>query len=221
MKRKMTLLLALLWLLAAALGEEVREGMTLNVEGRQLTLNFDSSVEYSTVSDGRALASFYVYVTDTDLYELTMNFPADVKSGDVVDIQTALNGSPESSVAAIFSNRNEAVYYYAGVVDGAVYPAGASFEIRFDDVTDVEGGRMYTGHLTARMSGVDMYSGPDASSRVLDIDAAPFSFTMPAANDIGSTPPDSNYNPFDTDPPAGEGLSPTPAPTPQREEIRV
>lgn len=209
MKRLIALALLVCLLALAAQAEGLRDAVRLNVEGRELTLAFDPSEEYSVVSDGLARASFYTYASQPDrLYELTLLFPADVRSGDVIDTAYALAGSPECSVVAIFTNAAEVNYYFAGVVDGTAYPDESSFAITFDTVTGEGGDRTYTGRITASLVGMDMYS--DSDLKYYQIADAPFSFTMPAGNRIDSeSDPDDGYNPFDP------GSQPTPAPTPE------
>ena len=234
MKNIIAIALALCLACLPALGEAAREGIMLDVDGSSVTLNFDSSAEYSSVVNGSAVASFYIYTDGGEkLYELTMTFPEAVAAGDVVDTQFALN-NPNCSVAAIFSSNEEAVYYFSGAIEGAAYPADSSFAITFDAVNDAEGGRTYIGRLDAHMVGMDMMF--DSGVKTLDIDNAPFSFTMPSANrgeltdpftPTPSPEPFEGYNPFDTVPPEGDGdlfgPSATPAPTkaPEREEVKV
>ena len=227
MKHIIAIVLALCLACVPALAEAGREGIMLEVDGGSLTLNFDSSAEYSSVVNGSAVASFYIYTEGGEhLYELTMTFPEAVREGDVVDTQFALS-NPNCSVAAIFSTRDEAVYYFSGVMDGAVYPSQSSFAITFDAVNESEAGRTYIGRLTAHMVGMDMMF--ESGLKTLDIADAPFSFTMPAANHgerAGATPPPiDGYNPFDTQPPEDNPFEmtpePKPTPTANREEVKV
>lgn len=216
--KKFVIIAVALCLLLAAAAEGARESIKIEAEGRSLTLDFDPSEEYSMVSGGLARASFYTYADQSSrLYEVTLIFPADVRSGDVIDTQYALASNPECSVVAVFTRDAAVTYYFAGVMDGTAYPDNASFAITFDEVTDAESGRTYTGRLTASLVGMDIYS--DSGLQHYRIDAAPFSFTMPAANHISADDDLDGYNPFDAEP-GGEGAA-MPAPSPTPEVIRV
>ena len=224
MKRIFALALALCLMGLAGLGETAPEGLLLNVDGRELTLNFDGSEEYSSVINGRVLASFYTYTDNSErLYELTMTFPEAVQVGDVVDTQYALSQNPDCSVAAIFSTSEAAIYYFSGVMDGQVYPADASFSITFDAVSDSENGRVYMGRLSAHLVGMDMFGGPETERKLLDIADAPFSFTMPARNrrTPENTPQPGTDVPGDTTPPADDLFESTVTPAPTQETVRV
>ena len=220
MKRFIALLLALCLPLLPALADTAAESIVLTVGESALTLKFDSSEEYSSVSDGKATASFYTYTENGNrLYDLTLTFPESVQAGDVVDSAYALAGHPECAVAAIFSDQQSAIYYFAGIINGASY---ASFSIAFDAVTDTADGRRYEGRLTARLMGMDMY-GRQSDVDPLDIADAPFSFTMPAANrsDSDDAAPDDDYNPFESDPSGDEDPFTTPTPTPAHDLVKV
>ena len=223
MKKIIAIALALCLACVPGLAEASREGIMLEVEGGSVTLNFDSSAEYSSVVSGSAVASFYTYTDGGNrLYELTMTFPETVRAGDVVDTQFALT-NPNCSVAAIFSTKDEAVYYFSGVIDSAVYPRESSFAITFDAVSDSENGRVYMGRLSAHLVGMDMFGGPETERKLLDIADAPFSFTMPARNrrTPENTPQPGTDVPGDTTPPADDLFEPTVTPTPTQEIVRV
>ena len=215
MKRLAALTLALFLMMSAALSEGVREAIELTMDGQSMRLNFDAAPEFSVVAEGKAQASFYTYSEDaTRLYELTMMFPADVQSGDVIDTAYARSHSPDYSVVAIITRGTNATYYFAGVMNGAAIPDESAFAITFDDVTWSDSGATYTGHLTARLQQMDLGGRP--GGQVMTIEGAPFSFTMPSVNQRTPEPID-DYNPFDAEP---DRPAVTPAPT-DRDLVRV
>ena len=238
MKKCFAIVMALCLMLLAAQAEGVQEGIDLRIGERDLSLAFDPSIEYSGVSNGSVQASFYAYTDNSDeLYELTLNFPESVHAGDVVDFQYALSAGAECSVVLIYSTSRDVGYYMAGVSEGVAFPQGSRFEMRFEDVTDADGGTRYTGRLSATLTGMNLDS--DFEMQNIDISDAPFSFTMPDANRglPGETPAgtpdpeDDGYNPFDPEPTPGTGyedpfgaeptLEPTPAPSPTRDLVKV
>ena len=234
MKKCTVMLLALCLLLATALAEGGREAIDLQIGGRDLSLAFDPSVEYSGVSNGGVQASFYAYVNnEEELYELTLNFPEGVGTGDTVDAGYARSAGAECSVVLIYSTNRDVGYYMAGVSEGTAFPEGSGFEIHFDDVTGVDGGTRYTGRVSATLVGMNLDSG--MSLRSIELADVPFGFTMPDANRNlpGETPADTpdpdddGYNPFDAQPTPDPGdanpfeAGPTPAPTATRELVKV
>ena len=195
------------------------ESIEIQINGSPVTLTFDSSEEYSSVLNGLVQASFYAYSSDSEyLYELFLNFPDTVESGSSVTPEYALQNAPLSSVVLVISDRETEQYYYAGQSDGAIYPAGSSYAIDFDSVSDSGADRTYSGRLSASLVGMNADSSTPLAS--FSIENAPFSFTMPMENASSS----SDYNPFD-EMPQNPGETPEPSPTPhsetQEEAVRV
>lgn len=229
MKRIIAAALAVCLALCAALAEGTGQGIEVQWDGRTLWLDFDNTAEFSSVMEGRAQASFYTYGgSNTVLYELTIAFPEDVRPGDVIDMDYALAHDPDCSVVAIFTRDAQVAYYYAGVVDGKAYPGNSSFAITFDGVTRAAEGTTYTGRLKASLAGMDT-NAPEDMKR-LEIEDAPFTFTMPDANRQSSVPdPGDGYNPFETEDPFAPtptpeiedtyDATPTPAPTPDTARV--
>ena len=197
--------------------------ITIDIGGAPVALAFDPSRQYSSVIGGSVRASFYAYSDNSVyLYELFMYFPETVRAGSVIDQQDALRNDPECSVALVISTNDEETYYFAGEIDGSVYPQGSSFSIRFDTVESVDGGTAYTGHLTANLGELE-FDGTESASTFAIQDAA-FSFIFPSENvgNSGENPFDSpsdddgdaydGYNPFDE-------VIPTPAPTQQTYKV--
>ena len=193
--------------------------ITIDIGGAPVSLAFDPSRQYSSVIGGSVRASFYAYSDNSDyLYELFMYFPETVQAGSVIDQQDALRNDPECSVALVISTDEEERYYFAGEIDGSVYPRGSSFTIRFDTVENVSGGIAYSGRLSASLGQLE-FDGTESLATFTIQDAA-FSFTFPSENtgDSGENPFDNpsddegdtydDYNPFDE-------VIPTPAPTQQ------
>lgn len=166
---------------------DVQEAIELQIDGQSLMLNFDGSEEFSFVQDGMVQASFYGYSADASLlYELYLFFPQDIQSGTTVTPEYATqNGLQDCSVMMIISSNAGEVFYYASQMDGASYPAGSSYAMRFDAVSQTAGGLTYTGDLTAALMEVDLIEGPSTGG--MQISEAPFSFTMPIA--AGSAAP--------------------------------
>ncbi len=177
----------------------VSEAAVIDIMGRSVTVDFDPSPEFSYVKDGLLQASFYSYSADgVYLYELYMTFPESVTSGTTFTTEDAIiAGSDDCCIAVLVSTQNTEDYYLAAQYDGAAYPAGTAYSIRFDSVSDVSGGRRYTGVLSASMIGQDISGATIPGMMVLT--EAPFSFTLP-----GSA---SGVQPY-------AGPTPVPGPTP-------
>jgi len=163
---------------AGASAQDVRESIRLEIGGKSLPLMFDSSDEYSSITGNSVQASFYAYSDDADyLYELYMVFPEDVQPGSVVTPDFAIQNDPNCSVVLIVSSSESEVYYFAGQVDGSIFPSESSYSIAFDSVTGSADSCMYSGTLSASL--IEMDSDGASKPGRFTIDSAPFSFTMP------------------------------------------
>jgi len=174
-------------------GSVVSEGIQLNLFGKSVTLDFDPATDFSYAKDGTIQASFYVYSEDgTYLYELYMVFPENVTSGSVFTTENAIEaGLNECNVVVLISSNSTDDLYVAAQYAGAPYPEGASYAIRFENVSDVSGGRRFSGTVSATMVGEDVNGAPISEKLVLT--DAPFSFTLPSASAsgqpfVGATP---------------------------------
>ena len=195
----------------------------IDVNGRQLTLLFDPSEQFSNVSDGYVQASFYTYLDESnDLYELYMLFPRDVQPGTTIDPAYARQSAPEASVVMILTTQADGTrYYFAGQAEST---DGTDYAMTFETVTDSAAGRTYSGTLSATMVGMSAENNAEVES--LRIQSARFSFTMPDETDDptedapGNLPdaadPDDPFAPYD-----GEDSDPFAYPSPTREVFRV
>ena len=211
---------ALMFAVAVPVGLAASEAIELEVNGKHLTLNFDGSEQFSSITDGLVQASFYAYDDGTnDLYELYMMFPKDVQPGTTLDPEYARQNAPDTSVVMIVTTYSSLDYYFAGQSDDA---RETDYTMTFDSVTDSDKGRVYSGTLSASMVGISEYD--DNAISFLSFTDARFSFTMPMDGDAPSSdfpavtlPPEGNgsegdggsddYDPFNP------FAAPTPAPT--------
>lgn len=186
----------------------ISEAIQVNIHGRSVILDFDPSAEFSYIKNGLVQASFYSYSADGQyLYEVYLTFPDSVSSGTVFGTEAALEaGLDECCAALLISTENTEDYYLAAQYGEGAYPEGTSYTMRFDSVSSVSGGTLYTGTLTATMVGADINNVPIAEKLVLT--DAPFSFTL--AN--GATAPK----------PYGDAVpSPIPTPTARPDMYRI
>lgn len=189
------------------------DSIEITISGRQTSLMFDRSEQFSYVSGGLAQACFYGYMEGTnDLYELYMIFPWSVQAGTVIDQIYALQFAPDTTVLMVVTKETRANYYFAGQADD---DNGTSYVMTFESVSDSDAGRTFTGTLSANMIGV----ADDFETEVppVSFKNARFSFTMP--NNTDSEPaPDESMPPIEDDP-FGDGVDPfaepVPSPTPE------
>ena len=157
------------------------ESIEIEVNGRSVLLGFDSSEKFSVVSGGTVQASFFAYSDNSELlYELYMIFPEAVETGSTVTPEYAIQHDPDCSVVMIISSTDVEQYYFAGQVDGAIYPSDSAYSITFDSVSLANGQRTYKGRLSASL--IDMDNAANTPLVNFRIDNAPFSFTMPAGS---------------------------------------
>ena len=157
------------------------ESIEIEINGRNTSLSFDSSEKFSVISGGTVQASFYAYSDNSELlYELYMIFPETVETGSTVTPEYAIQHDPDCSVVMIISSNDVEQYYFAGQVDGAIYPSNSAYSITFDSVSLSNGQRTYTGRLSASL--IDMDDTSNTPLVNFRIDNAPFSFTMPVGS---------------------------------------
>lgn len=192
------------------------------LDGQALTLNFDPSEQFSSITGGNVQASFYAYMDGSnDLYELYMIFPRDVQAGAVIDPEYARQNAPETSVVLIITKKDSVDYYFAGQTDST---DTTDYTLTFESVSDSGNDRTYVGTLSASMIG--MADGSEHELKPINIRNANFSFTMSMRADRlpEETPGDSL--PPATDDPFGGDYDPfnpyaDPTPAPSRETYRV
>ena len=181
--------------------EEPAEGaantIRIDLNGRNLNMDFDASPDYSMVENGMVQASFFTYTDDPEvLYELYLTFPDGVQAGMSITPDYAISNASDCSVVLIVSDTSNEHYYFSGQIGDAIYPEDTHYDIRFDSVTPSEYGDIYTGTLSATLVAVDMASGkPEDKLAFID---APFTFTMPDTAAPQETPaPDDDADFFD------------------------
>ena len=191
------------------------DSIEIEIGGRQLTLAFDPSQQFSNVTGGTVQASFYTYLDGSkDLYELYLIFPQDVHPGTVIDPEYARKYAPNTSVVLIVTTQADANYYFAGQAENT---DATDYTIAFDGVEDTAAGRTYSGTLSASLIG--MSTDFETEIPPISIDGARFSFTMPAnAEAPGETTPPEDADPFGSD---EENPFDVPVPAPTRETYRI
>lgn len=169
----------------------VSEGIEVTLEGQVLTLPFDATPEFSHISNGIVQASFFGYdASGLTMYELYLIFPETVKSQSTFTQQDAIaSGLDDCCTAVLITATQREDLYVAGHYNGAAYPSGTSYTLSFESVTDVSGGRQFTGTLTATLSGEDING--NTIPQKITLDHTPFSFTLP---NTGSENPSAPQN---------------------------
>ena len=155
------------------------EYIELVINGERVTLDFDSSDQYSSIQNGVVQASFFAYSQDkTMLFELYMIFPETAKPGMVITPDYSALISEESSVVLIVSDvqTQQEVYYFSSLMDGTVYPENSSYAIAIDDILEIDGATSFSGRLAATLISLDMTTGEALA--VFDIAETPFRFTI-------------------------------------------
>ena len=158
------------------------ETITLQLPEGPVTLDFDSSTQYSTIEGGLVQASFYSYSADgATLYELYIVFPDTVQPGMVITPEYAALTNEESSVVLIISDtRTQAEqYFFASLMDGGIYPEGSNYTIAINDLYESDGATTFDGSLSATLVALDMASGEVAAT--LSFPETPFHFTIGGA----------------------------------------
>lgn len=196
----------------AGSASSVSEAVLVNVNGRSIMLGFDPASDFSYVRDGLVQASFYAYGPDGQyLYELYMTFPETVAAGTVFTPDQALEaGKIDCCVVMLISTQNTEDLYVAAQYNDGPYPPGTGYTIRFDDITDTDGGRRYSGSVSATMAGEDINGA--VISEKLTITEAPFSFTLPGTDVSVQPHADAVPEPFAT---------PVPTATPRPDMFRI
>lgn len=194
------------------------DSIEIEVNGRQLTLMFDRSEQFSNVENGNVQASFYTYLdSSNDLYELYLIFPEDVQSGTTIDPAYAMQSAPETSVVMIVTTPTSVNYYFAGQAEDA---DNTDYTMTFETVTDSGAGRTYSGTLSASMIG--MAAETEEEIAPVNIHNARFSFTMPLdSGDSGDPAPDESLPPDVDDAFGNDDPFEDYSPAPTREVYRI
>lgn len=158
-------------------GLSAGDGLTIEVNGETVKLQFDDSPLYSSVQNGLVQASYSAYGSDGDtLYVLYLLFPDTAQAGMVITPEYAVTAGEEASVVLIVSSRERELYYFCSAAAGTIYPAESTFSIALDSVGPAPGGTAYAGRLSATLIALD----PSSQSEVarLAIPETAFSFTI-------------------------------------------
>lgn len=191
MRRIISLLLVISLLGVAFTATAEEQSIQIDIDSRRLTLDFDPSTAYSFINNDHAQASFYAYVDGMEhLYELFIVFPANVQSGASITPESVQADDISTSVVLIESTDSAQTYYIAGQVEGELYPSGSHYTISVESVSESDGVRSYSGHLSANIVELNLSDG--STGRTFTIDNAPFNFALTL-----DTTPESDYNPFD------------------------
>lgn len=184
MKKIFCALLVAALLLSSALAESSAPAgtFTLTVQGETVSLNYDPDPEYSNIINGSIQASFYSETEDGTMYELYMLFPDTVKSGDVVTTQSSIDaGQNDPGVMIFITDDSQEIYAAAFQFSTGAYPAGSSYEIRFDSVTPSGGTCAYKGSLTSTLMVMDRMYTPQYPLEIFG--SFDFSFDMSSEYD--------------------------------------
>lgn len=197
----------------------VTEAALINVHGQSVRLDFDPTPQFSYIKDGLVQSSFYAFGPEGKyLYELYLIFPETVIAGSVFTQDLALQGNlEEAGVVLLISSDNMEDLYAAGQYGNAIYPEGTSYTIRFDNVSDTSAGKLFSGTVSATLSGEDKNRMP--IDEKITLTNAPFSFTMPVDGTIPRQPSDGTTPTPDTSP--MPYATPAPVSTPRSDMYRI
>ena len=153
----------------------------LEVNGKTITLAFDTSPQYSFIEGGLVQASYYGYDENgVTMYELYIYIPESAKEGMVISPEYSALTGEESSVVLIVSDGSSQVYYFSSMMDGVAYPSGADHAIAIDNIWKYGDATTYAGRLAARLIALDMSTGEALDA--LTIPETPFTFTLGAGD---------------------------------------
>lgn len=163
------------------------DGMTLTLDGRALSLTYDSDPAYSMVEDGFVQASFYAYDSDGTLYELYLFFPQTAVANSIISTQTEIQINDNlSSIILCISTYTSELYALASQEQGAAYPEGSNYVYSFGEVTQMDAATVYSGSFEATLILVD-----DQDNPLTDCAASgSFHFTMSDDSSEASAAPD-------------------------------
>ena len=161
-------------------GRDPSSGDTFELQTNNgvVLLDFDTSPQYSSISDGLVQASFYKYADDGMLYELYIIFPETAQPGMVITPDYTALTNEESSVVLIVSDTQtqQEQYFLSTQMNGTVYPVGSDFSICVDEIHELDGGVSYVGRLSATLIALDMTTGEVLAT--MTIPETPFGFTF-------------------------------------------
>lgn len=221
MKRKLTALLIAMMIGCSALAEspapipapEIIEdaqtsgSMSITVNDKPLTLEFDPDPQYSICRDGYVQASFFVYGESGQLYELYMTFPQSVQSGQTVTPQSSLQRADIFSGIYLYTSTDTSETCSAATqfLTGA-YPENSNYTLTFDAVSVNNSIASFSGTIQAELVQLDPSYNPTSIVESLN---GSFSFSM----DLGSA----SAQPEPRQPESGESPS-APETAPEKDD---
>lgn len=163
------------------------DGMTLTLDGRTLSLTYDSDPAYSMVEDGFVQASFYTYDSAGTLYEIYLFFPQTVTTNSIISTQTEVQVNDNlSGIILCVSTYTSELYALASQEQGAAYPEGSNYVYSFDEVTSTDAATVYSGSFESTLILVDDQDNPMADCAA----SGSFHFTMSDRSFEASAAPD-------------------------------
>lgn len=174
-------------------------GIEILIDDQYVTLNFDPSEEFSSITDGMVQASFYAYGADSEyLYEMYLVFPQNITSNTTVTPEYAIqNNAPDCSVVMLVSTADQEQYFFSSQMSGSAFPENTGYAITFTNVSVEADRQTCVGSLTASMAEIDLLTG--AVTDTFSIVDAPFNFTIPLSDSENyQTPQTPNPSPVPT-----------------------
>ena len=155
------------------------DAFEITIYGETISLDYDTSEQYSKIDNGQVQASYYRYSDDGKaLVELFITFPESTQPGMVISPDYSALTNEESSVVLIISDMEtqKESYYFSSLMAGIPYPQGSDYQISLDSVSEVDGATTFEGRLSATLVALNMETGEVMDTLV--VPETPFRFTM-------------------------------------------
>ena len=150
------------------------------IDGQNIRLDFDNTVEYSYLDDGYLQACFFSFDQTKDTYfELYLLLPSSITAGTTLTPQTEPADS-RSCISAFEITGQQITEYFVGQDRGAAYPQNASYTIYIQDVQALDTGVAISGSLDAVL-GNFVNAAPTGTT--LSMTGLTFHFVLPYGND--------------------------------------
>lgn len=150
--------------------------LSMTFNGVPFEMEFDADPQYSYTLDGYVQASFVYESDDGGMYEFFIVFPENVQSGSVVSAETCIaDGDDESCVLLFVTDDTQEINAIAAQEDGARFPEGSDYALRFESVSSSDSLTTFTGSFSATLVAIDESFEP---LQLLGAMTGTFDFTM-------------------------------------------
>ena len=149
------------------------------IDGQNIRLDFDSTIEYSYLDDGYLQACFFSFdQTKNTYFEIYLMLPSSITAGTTLTPQSEPEGS-RTCISAFEITGQQITEYFVGQNKNAAYPQNASYTIYIQDVQALDTGASISGSIDAVLGN---FANAAPTGTTLAMTGLRFHFILPFEN---------------------------------------